>query len=137
MCTSESVSDYRRVYQIESQPDTHYPLATYENPKRKRCLGNDDSPLATIAVHTYIHTYIHALHYIKTLHYIKLHQISLHTYIHTCIHTDIQTYTDIHAYNAYICALITLHKIKLLYITLNYMTLHTYIHTYIHTYMRT
>ena len=57
--TSESVSDYRRVYQIESQPDTHYPLATYENPKRKRCLGNDDSPLATIAVHTYIHTYMH------------------------------------------------------------------------------
>ena len=52
---------------------------------------------------TYIHTYIHTLHYI-TLHYIALHCIALH-----CI---------------------ALHYITLHYITLHYI--HTYIHTYIY-----
>ena len=80
---------------------------------------------------TYIHTYIHTLHYI-TLHYITLHYITLH---YITLHYITLHYITLHYITLHY---ITLHYITLHYITSHHITLHyiTYIHTvHIHTYV--
>ena len=88
--------------------------------------SNDHMCHMSGALHTYIHTSIHACIHYTTLHHTTLHYFTLH-YITlqniTCIHTYIR-YTTYITYITYI-----------IYITLHYITLHTYIRTYVHTYL--